>query len=98
MKCYLTALVIAPTPFRTTFSAKKRLKWIWGNAEEKLCLKAIQTLSRLDLSRTASLDPTDGQSFAALGCTGNYDKSEQMMMIVNDGGTRDDKPKLLPSS
>ena len=30
--------------------------------------------SRLDLSRTASLDPTDGQSFAALGCTGNYDK------------------------
>ena len=69
-----------------------------GNAEEELCLKAIQTLSRLDLSRTASLDPTDGQSFAALGCTGNYDKSEQMMMIVNDGGTKDDKPKLLPSS
>ena len=31
-------------------------------------------ISRLDLSRTASLDPTDGQSFAALGCTGNYDK------------------------
>ena len=81
MKCYLTVLIIAPHPlFRTTFSAKKRLKWIWGNAEEKLCLKAIQTLSRLDLSRTASLDPTDGQSFAALGCTGNYDKSEQMMM------------------
>ena len=30
---------------------------------------------RLELARTAgSLDPTDGQSFAALGCTGNYDK------------------------
>ena len=69
-----------------------------GNAEEKFCLKAIETLSRLDLSRTASLDPTDGQSFAALGCTGNYDKSEQMMMIVNDGGTRDDKPKPSSSS
>ena len=59
---------------------------------------SLKTLSRLDLSRTASLDPTDGQSFAALGCTGNYDKSEQMMMIVNDGGTRDDKQKLLPYS
>ena len=35
----------------------------------------LSTSRRLDLSRTAgSLDPTDGQSFAALGCTGNYDK------------------------
>merc|ERR1712088_652566 len=44
-------------------------------------IKSLRTSSsrygprRLDLSRTASLDPTDGQSFAALGCTGNYDKS-----------------------
>ena len=38
----------------------------------------------MDLSRTTSLDPTDGQSFAALGCTGNYDKWEITRIEIID--------------